>query len=111
MKEKLEGNNKELEEQNTIIESQASVIKNRETLISGLENKINENLMRYKKLSQEKDKVNTNDNNKEINILFDIIESIMSKQKTKYHSAFQNLNQNSQEKLIQLAKTYNNFKI
>ena len=111
LKEKLEGNNKELEEQNTIIESQASVIKNRETVISGLENKINENLMRYKKLSQEKDKVNTNDNNKEINILFDIIESIMSKQKTKYHSAFQNLNQNSQEKLIQLAKTYNNFKI
>ena len=114
LKEQLDENNKTLDDLNAMIESQASIIKNKETMISGLENTINENNIKSKKLSQEKDKTFLAAKEAfkhEKDVLFDIINGIMYKQKAKYLNAFDRLTEDSKKKLVDLAQNSNMFKI
>ncbi len=97
-----------------MIESQASIIKNKETMISGLENTINENNIKSKKLSQEKDKTFLAAKEAfkhEKDVLFDIINGIMYKQKANYLNAFDRLTEDSKKKLVDLAQNSSMFKI
>ena len=114
LKEQLDENNKTLDDLNAMIESQASIIKNKETMISGLENTINENNIKSKKLSQEKDKTFLAAKEAfkhEKDVLFDIINGIMYKQKANYLNAFDRLTEDSKKKLVDLAQNSSMFKI
>jgi hypothetical protein len=98
LKEKLDETSKLVDDKVTIIESQTSIIKNKDTVISGLENSNKENDI--------KNKLEKQTYIKEIDNLYDIIDGIFSKQRSKFNEAFKNLSKESQERLKAGAQNY-----
>ena len=119
LKEKLDDTNKRLDERQRIYEAKSSNMQNLQTSVDTLENKIKEKdlLIKIKdkqiiindNIIKEKDEeFNRKENilTKEVTGLSDIIESMFSKDKSKFENAYNRLSSESQRNLINLATVY-----
>ena len=120
LKEKLDETYKIIDDKATIIDSQTSMIKNKETIISGLEDKNKEFDIKFKVKIKDmqdnfkKEKILKDQEYikekqiyiKEIANLIEALDGLLSKQRTKFDNAMQNLSQDSQDKIKLAAINY-----